>query len=406
MKRIVAALTVLCLLLCGCELNFGGGKKENQTTNNSGNGVGNLTEIMKYTAQEQDIFSNSGVSVTVVAGEYTGIPQFRVKNSGSETVLVALDAVVYNDVFQPGNTGAGNVYEVPAGTDEVLSKCSLLQGTASTSGSIHITIGGSISSGDNNMQFGTTKVGQKREVRFAVYKPNGDMDRKEYPKEENLLYRSELVQLKTSDYDGKPVTKSLPGSQCLYEKDGIRIWWQSTMYTASYEGTVSGSGSIVGSFESIGGSVSGAASGDSITATIGSITGTVKPGSTDSVFAFSSLGGGICVDNGTGKDIRVEFTATSSVKDSKDEKDDKNEIPAVQELYISVPAGKASKQLRYMDGRMANAVGAKTVDVRIYDAASGELIAEAKGLEVKNELKYDKDNSGNNDQTITVKPIG
>ena len=203
MKRIMAIFLALSLLmLCGCDINIGGGEnKQNETIGNQLQVGGNLFEVQKYTAQQQEIFSKDGVSVSVIAGEYASVPQFQVKNTSKQDVAVVLDAVVYNDVFQAAAmTGAGNVYRVSAGTDEMLSKCPLLHGTnVSTMGAGQMTIvGGNIASG-SAIQYGTAGQVQKREVRFAVYKLGGNVDEKALPKEENLLYRSDLVLLKTSD---------------------------------------------------------------------------------------------------------------------------------------------------------------------------------------------------------------
>lgn len=384
MKRITAILLILSLfMLCGCDINIG--NKENQgsssNTNINGNLMGGtLIQISKYTASKQEIFNHDGVSVTVIEGEYSALPSFQVKNTTEQDIVLVLDAVVYNDVFQASSSGAGKVYKIPAGTDEMLDKCTLLHGSTmvSISGNLSTSVNGTTGS---FVQIGTANTVQKREVRFAVYRSLGDSDKDELPKEENLLYRSDLVLLKTSDYDGKEVTKNLPTSECLYDQDGIRIWWQNTTYTASINGT-SGttSGTITGSYKDTFTATDGTISSDgSFSTSIGSATfeGTVT------YYTYSSLGNGFCVDNTTGKDIRVEFTATYLEKTSEKEDGDKQETETTKELFSFVPAGKASSRLEYVNELGTPSMNATKVNIRIYDAATGELMAEQSNLEIK-----------------------
>jgi hypothetical protein len=64
-------------------------------------------------------------------------------------------------------------------------------------------------------------------------------------------------------------------------------------------------------------------------------------------------------------------------------------------------------QLQDESGRQTAAVGAEKLDLRIYDAASGELIAEAKGLDVKANIpmgSVGSDGTSLPDQIITVQP--
>ena len=366
MKKFICLLLACAamLSLCACDLNFG-------SSSNSKNDF-------SYTVEDQKMFSYEGLTVSVIPGKYNDDPQFHVTNESDKDFYVVLDAVAYDDVILANSLNSvGTVYKVTAGMDQPLSDCESYSSGEYyfvTMNPNNIVIDGANMSGSvsSTIIYASTQMEVKREYRFAVYNVDPDnmpeKGSKFVPDEADLVYRSELVLLQSSDYDQSKVDKQLPEEDPIYTYNNIKVWKNTSSFSA------------MGSFTS-----DGSVTSNSI--------------STDGSFSFSSntnilvTSSSYFIDNGSDMDIRVEMTFTpdpnwvdkkeEDKKDEKDEgKDDKKEEVTQPTSYFmtsEVPAGKASRKMDTSSNSMTPSwlkSSGVTMEIRIYDQATGDLLAE------------------------------
>ena len=364
MKKFICLLLVCIAMLnlCACDLNFG-------SSNNSKNDF-------SYTVEDQKMFSYEGLTVSVIPGKYNDNPEFHVKNESDKDFYVVLDTVAYDDVILANSlSGTGTVYKVTAGMDQALSDCERYN----TGEHYFVTInpGDFVIDGANMSQsssstiiYASTQMEVKREYRFAVYSVDPDnMPEKGSnftPDEADLLYRSELVLLQSSDYDQSKVDKQLPEDDPIYTYDSIKVWKNTGSFSAM--GSLTTSGSITSSNSTI--------SGDSFT-----FNGSAS-------VLVSSLS--FFIDNGSNMDIRVEmtFTPDPNWKDKEEDKKEEGEkegekesIPQPTSYFVTsqIPAGKASRNMDTSSNAMTPSwlrSSGVTMEIRIYNQATGELLVE------------------------------
>lgn len=352
-KKFVLLILVLCITsLCACGLD----STDNTTPNAS------------YTVADQEMFRFEGICVSVVPGQYTDDPEFHVTNTSEQNYWVALDTVAYDNILLPTSTSnAGTVYKVLAGADQKLSECERYNTTTfqyitvapdgfvanGTGTDSTASTGISFNTGTGNLIFqATTQTEIKREYRFAVYSIDPDhlpeTGKGFVPQEDDLLYRSDLILLQSSDYDESKVSKQLPSEAPLLSSDGITIWRNSASYNIS--------------------------------------------GSSGSMLQLK-VSPSFVIDNNTDADIRVELTLTQdpnrpneedkSEKEDPDkkDKDDKEDIPDPTSYILQgeIPAGHASRNINNSGNSKAPSwltSGSLIVEIRIYDLATGNLILE------------------------------
>ena len=342
MKQILAILLAMFLLLglCACELDLGSEKEDDYS----------------YTVDDQQMFQFDGLTVSAVAGKYKDDPQFYVANTSDQDYWLVLEAVAYDDVLlSRSSLGIGSVYKVPAGTTQNMADCEsygvteFYFVTVAPEGFVTSTTTGEFTGSFQTTIVATTQNEIKREYRFAVYSINPDhMPDKNssfVPKENDLLYRSDLILLQSSDYDESKVTKQLPEGDALFTFNSIKIWKSYGEYSFSSSGNA-----------------------------------TVSLQSSASYF----------IDNPSNNDIRVELTLTPDPSrpgkdDAKDDgKDDgkKDETPDPTSYMITceIPAGKASRNMNTSQNIKTPSwlkSGGLIMDIRIYDLATGALMIEA-----------------------------
>ena len=373
MKKFICLLLACAamLSLCACDLNFG-------SSSNSKNDF-------SYTVEDQKMFSYEGLTVSVIPGKYNDDPQFHVTNESDKDFYVVLDAVAYDDVILANSLNSvGTVYKVTAGMDQPLSDCESYSSGEYyfvTMNPNNIVIDGANMSGSvsSTIIYASTQMEVKREYRFAVYSVDPDnipeKGSKFVPDEADLVYRSELVLLQSSDYDQSKVDKQLPTETPLYTYDSIKVWKNTSSFSAM--GSLTTEGSITSGNADVATKPNDSIiSGDSFT--FNSATSLVV--STLSFF----------IDNGSNMDIRVEmtFTPDPNWKDKEEDKkeegekeDEKESIPQPTSYFMTseIPAGKASRNMDTSSNTMTPSwlrSSGVTMEIRIYNQATGELLAE------------------------------
>lgn len=432
-RKISALLLSLLLLLpslCSCDMMMGSGGDQPDP----------------YTVEEQEMFSAEGVTVRVIPGEYTSDPEFHVVNTSENDYYVAIDAVVYDDFCCLLST-LGRIYAVPAGTDCPLSECkietsfthaddhsdvgngSLLitvkgDGTTSTvvggsSSNISSSLGDISSSGLNNIfsisLSSKSTTAEKREFRFSLYRmDSSDTSDSKTPSltEENRIYRSDLILLKSSNYDETKDYKNLPTQEVLFEKDGLRIWGVlGTSTSSSVNVTISGSLSNGGSggeadknssFDKDGEAKQNVASdkagvSDQRDAEVNKFDNTktdengsgilsgFETGKIEMTPIYSQTSSArpnisFIVDNATGKNLRIEFSVEPGEKEKSEDGatgSESEESPAPASAGIIVLAGKAvtSSSMPWFDGYVS-----AVLKICVYEEDSETLLFEQTGI--------------------------
>ncbi len=221
---------------------------------------------LEYTINEDRVlFTYEGLTVSVVAGTYLDEdPDFRIKNESDVEYWVSVEDRIVDGECQlksliplsmVDRTGIP-AFRVKGGEDGLLSECEKNRYESSYK-SRYVSGGAYGIFGESPIYCGTL------EYRFEIYavteeeiteestavnglasdsEKNGDdlliapgvkEDRlSSAPRKEDLLYRTNFICIKTTDYD-KVNLDRLPKEEPFWEKDGIRLWYDSWTYDIS-----------------------------------------------------------------------------------------------------------------------------------------------------------------------------